>query len=327
MFNLGGPASLDTVRPFLKNMFMDRAILGGPLLLRYFLAELISRRRTPVAQEIYQEIGGRSPINEETGAQLTALQSLLNKKGAYKVFYFQRYWHPMAEEVLPEVMKYNPDEVILLPLYPQYSTTTTASSVGKWREQARINNLNKRLKIVCCYPTNPGFISAVSKLTREKYDEAVKLGKPRVLFSAHGIPQNRVTKGDPYQMHIEATVRAVVKKLAISDLDYKICYQSRVGPLKWLEPSTEFEISKAAAEKTPIVIVPIAFVSEHSETLVELDIKYKKLYTMHGGPGYFRVSTVRTHEDYIAGLAELVVNYKEKNCSYNSKTCLIANFK
>jgi ferrochelatase len=319
LFNLGGPTNLAAVQPFLTNMFSDRAILNVPAFFRFFLARFIAFRRAPVAQEIYKLMGGKSPINDESQAQAQALQEVLASKGDYKVFFCHRYWQPMADEVIDAVLKYDPNEVVLLPLYPQYSTTTTASSFKQWRELAEEKGLKAKTREICCYPLDHGFVSANVRLIKQ----ALAGGGQRIIFSAHGIPLSRVEKGDPYQLHVEASVGAIVKELGLASLDYVIAYQSKVGPLTWLEPSTEHEIKQAAIEKRPILIVPIAFVSEHSETLVELDIEYAHLYKEHGGPSYKRVATVRVSPEFIEGLAKLVIAPPRPKCSNKAQSCLI----
>lgn len=301
LFNLGGPDSPEAVQPFLFNLFNDPAIIAVPNPMRYFLAKLISSRRAPKAQEIYQLIGGKSPILENTKAQAEALEAALGKE--YKTFICMRYWHPMSDEVAKQVKEYNPDEIILLPLYPQFSTTTTGSSVKDWRCAAKAVHLDKPTRTACCYPTQKDFIFAQAKLVRDAYEEALKLGTPRILFSAHGLPEKIITKGDPYQWQVEQTTLKVVEELDIHGLDFVNCYQSRVGPLKWIGPSTEDEITRAKNDNVPIVLVPIAFVSEHSETLVELDIEYKHLA---GDAGYFRVPTVSLAPQFIESLKAIV---------------------
>jgi len=297
LFNLGGPDSPEAVRPFLFNLFSDKAIIGLPNPFRYFLAKLISKKRAPIAQHIYQLIGGKSPILENTQAQADALESALGE--GYKTFIAMRYWHPMSDSAAKQVQKYNPDEIILLPLYPQYSTTTTGSSVDAWNRAAVAQKINAPTRVACCYPTHKDFISAQAKLVRAAYEEASKSGTPRILFSAHGLPEKIIAKGDPYQWQVEQTTQKVVEELDIFGLDFINCYQSRVGPLKWIGPSTDTEITRAKNDKVPIVLVPIAFVSEHSETLVELDIEYKELA---GEVPYIRVPTVSTQPDFIAAL-------------------------
>jgi ferrochelatase len=205
--------------------------------------------------------------------------------------------------VVQDVMAYAPDRIVLLPLYPQFSTTTTASSVKKWQEIAGKQGLSVPTTTACCYPTHPDWVQAVAVKIGEKIDN---FQGTRVLFSAHGLPESIVKQGDPYQWQVEQTVAAVVAALNVPDLDYQICYQSRVGPMTWIGPSTESEIERAGANKKNLVMIPIAFVSEHSETLVELDIEYRHLAEEAGVPQMIRIDTVGDHPLYIAALADVV---------------------
>jgi ferrochelatase len=266
-------------------------------------------------------MGGRSPILPQTVAQSLALEELLQADGAFRVFNVMRHWHPFAAPVMEEVKNFAPDKVILLPLYPQFSSSTTASSINDWRVKATKLALQAEEISVCCYPTNPGFIDAYVELIIPILATASQYGKARLLFSAHGLPMKNIKAGDPYQWQVEQSVAAIVAKLNITDLDYKLCYQSKVGPLEWLKPSTEHEIIEAAKSKLPVVIVPIAFVSEHSETLVELDIEYKELALEHGLSAYFRVPTVTTHPKFIQGLKDLCLNALADSKNACPKTC------
>jgi len=306
LFNLGGPDRPEAVRPFLFNLFNDKAIIGVPQPLRWLLATLISRRRAPVAVEIYRQLGGASPIRPNTEAQAAALERALGAAGEVKVFIAMRYWRPFSDEAAAAVKTFAPDDIVLLPLYPQFSTTTTASSLEQWAASARRAGLTASTHAVCCYPAEEGFIEAMTALIRPAYERAATAGKPRLLFTAHGLPQRVVDRGDPYQKHVEATAAAIVQRLGIAGLDSRISYQSRVGPLEWLKPYTEEELSRAGAERVPLVVAPIAFVSEHSETLVELDITYREEALKRGVPRYERVPTVGIHPAFITGLARLV---------------------
>ena len=316
LFNLGGPDALESVQPFLFNLFNDPAILNLPKLFRTPLAKFISKKRQKEASEIYKEMGGKSPILENTYAQAKALENALAAHGKVKVFVAMRYWHPFAEETVHEVKTYAPDDIILLPLYPQFSTTTTGSFLKEWERVSEASGLRTPSKTICCYPTEASFIKAHAMLIAPYYEQAKNYGTPRVLFSAHGLPQKIIKKGDPYQAQIEATTKAVVHALGIETLDYVNCYQSRVGPLKWIGPATDAEITRAAEEKKPIILVPIAFVSEHSETLVELDIQYKALAENHGMPHYFRVPTLSAHARYIESLAKLCLQARAPLASH-----------
>jgi ferrochelatase len=306
LFNLGGPDRADAVRPFLRNLFSDRAIIDLPAIVRLPLARFIADRRAPESREIFSQIGGRSPILEETQAQARALEAQLAQAGHdAKAFIAMRYWDPFTQEAVAHVKNWNPDAIILVPLYPQYSTTTSRSSLAEWHREAARQHLTIPTHEVCCFPVETGFVSAVTELL----GEALQHTKPdlayRVLFSAHGLPKRVIQRGDPYQFQVEQTVAAVVQRLNRPNLDHRISYQSRVGRLEWIGPATDAEIRQAGAEGKGMIVVPIAFVCEHSETLFELDIKCAGFAAESGVPDYIRVPTVRTHPTFIKGLADL----------------------
>ena len=308
LLNLGGPDCLEAVQPFLFNLFNDPAIMGAPTPLRWMLATLISNRRAPVARGIYKQIGGGSPLLELTREQGNALEAALSDLGALRVFIAMRYWHPMSEEAVLEVRNFDADEVVLLPLYPQFSLTTTGSSLAAWRRCARREGLDATTRAVCCYPVEPGFVAAYAGLVTRGLDEASAAGSPRVLFSAHGLPKRLAARGDPYIWQVEQTAEAVARAVgaARGSVDWQVCYQSRVGPLEWVGPSTEDELVRAGRDGVPVVVAPIAFVSEHSETLVELDIEYRRLAREAGVRAYVRVPAPGTDPAFIGGLASLV---------------------
>jgi ferrochelatase len=239
LFNLGGPDKLENVQPFLFNLFNDPAILNLPTLFRYPLAKLISNRRTPTAKKIYQELGGSSPILKLTKEQSEALELSLNnddQDSEYKCFIVMRCWHPRAEDVVNDVKNFNPDEIILMPLYPQYSAATTGSSIKEWKDICKKNNLKTRTSTICCYPTDENFVLA----HKEEIVKKIKnLKNFKLIFSAHGLPEKNIKKGDPYQWQVERSVNKIVKSLNIKNLDWILSYQSRVGPLKWIGPSTD----------------------------------------------------------------------------------------
>jgi ferrochelatase len=307
LFNLGGPDGPAAVRPFLRNLFNDPAIITAAAPIRWLLAHLIAFRRAPVARRIYEHLGGKSPLLELTARQAQALQQqFVGGDNEIKTFISMRYWHPMSDETVRAVKDFAPDRIVLLPLYPQFSTTTTGSSLTDWRRAAKKAGLEAPSAAICCYPDADGFIGALTGLVQSAYAEALKSGIPRVLFSAHGLPEKIVDDGDPYPRHVELTAAAVARGLERADLDWVVCYQSRVGPLKWIGPSTEEEIARAAKDGVPVVVVPIAFVSEHSETLVELDIEYRALAVSLGVPAYHRVPTVSTDRRFIETLKNIV---------------------
>lgn len=307
LFNLGGPASLTDVEPFLFNLFSDPAIIRVPNPFRWLIATLISRRRAPIAREIYAKLGGSSPILGQTYSQASALQSALaGSSDHFEVFVAMRYSSPRAVDVVEQVKRFRPNKIILLPLYPQFSTTTSRSSMKEWRAIAAERKLVAPTVAACCYPVNRGLVEAHASLIRQTIEDLAPNVKFRLLYSAHGLPESVIAGGDPYQWQIEQSAKSISTALALQDLDWRISYQSRVGPMKWIGPSTEDEIRRAGKEGKALVIVPIAFVSEHSETLVELDIEYAKLAADSGVPHYLRVPAVGTHPAFIGGLATLV---------------------
>ena len=321
LFNLGGPDSLDAVEPFLFNLFNDPAIISLPGILRLPLAKFISKRRAPIAKAIYREMGGKSPILDETEAQAIAIEkSLKQEMDEYRCFIVMRCWNPRAKEVIKEVKKFSPDQIILLPLYPQYSNATSGSSIKEWLDVCKEENLKTETKIICCYPTEKDFILSYANLIKEKISKN-SLAETILIFSAHGLPENKIKQGDPYQWQVEHTVNALVEKMSIKNLNYILSYQSRVGPLKWIGPSTDTVIKNEAQKNKIIVVVPVAFVSEHSETLVELDIEYKKLATENGSKDYLRVPAVTVNQDFINSLKSSILKASSGNKFTSSIKC------
>lgn len=308
LFNLGGPDRPDAVRPFLYNLFSDPSIIRLPAPLRLPLAYLLARRRAREAAAIYDRLGGGSPLLPNTEAQARALEAVLADLGEARCFVAMRYWHPMSDECAQQVREFDPAEIVLLPLYPQFSTTTTASSLRVWHRAAGRAGLDRPTRIVCCYPSESGFIEAQARLIRDHYDRASRHGRPRILFSAHGLPKKVVEQGDPYQWQCDRTSGAIVARLRADGLDpdWVGCYQSRVGPLEWIGPSTDAEIRRAGRDGVPVVVVPTAFVSEHSETLVEIEEEYRHLAAANGVPWFERVPAVGVEPRFIEGLAKLV---------------------
>jgi len=320
LFNLGGPDRLESVRPFLVNLFTDPAILRVPSIIRPLLARRIARARLAPATENYKLLGGRSPLLELTERQARALEAAVPEREA-RCFIAMRYWHPFSDAAARAVKAWDPDEVVLLPLYPQYSTTTTGSSLTAWREAAVRVGLVKPVTTICCYPDDSGFVSATTAIVRRHIAEMQAALAPsrrlRVLFSAHGLPEIIVRSGDPYQFQVERTAAAVVRALAMPGLDHVVCYQSRATPQQWIGPSTDSEVERAAKDRVAVLVVPIAFVSEHSETLVELDIEYRQLAEKLGVPGYFRVPTQNADTAFIGALGALV----RKACAHGPGMC------
>lgn len=302
LFNLGGPDGPEAVRPFLFNLFNDPAIIGLPGIVRTPLARLIADRREKAAQANYALMGGRSPLLPETEKQAGALEAALaaaRPNDEVRVFIAMRYWRPLTEETARAVAAFEPDEVVLLPLYPQYSTTTTGSSLKAWNRAYRGPG---RVRAVCCYPDAAGLVEAHAALIQAAWNEAGRPGPVRLLFSAHGLPEKVVKGGDPYQAQVEATAAAVAARLG-GGWDWRVCYQSRVGPLKWIGPSTAETIEQAARDGVGVLVCPIAFVSEHVETLVELDHEYGELAKTAGVPVYQRVPALGVTAAFVEALS------------------------
>ena len=314
LFNLGGPDSIEAVEPFLFNLFSDPDIFKLPLgfITQKPFARLISRRRAPEAAKGYQAMGGKSPIGEYTAAQAKALDEALKPAGDYKVFVCMRYWHPMSDEVVQLLKQEGFEQVILLPLYPQYSTTTTGSSYNDFVRACTRANYHPSLQFIEKWYNETRYQETIVDAIRE---EAGKLPDPdpekiEVLFSAHGLPQKIVKRGDPYQQQIEATYEAVKQKLGWPHTT--LCYQSRVGPLEWLRPYTEDVIlEKAAAGTKQMLVYPIAFVSDHIETLYELGVEYAEVAKESGIEYYRVVPALNTAPGLIQTLKDLVTAQHE----------------
>lgn len=307
LFNLGGPDRQEAVRPFLFNLFSDKAIINLPWPARLPLAALISTTRAPAARANYALMGGGSPLLPETIKQAEALEAELERRApgtSAKVFVSMRYWKPDSRETAKAVRAFGPDQTVLLPLYPQFSTTTSQSSLDAWRQAAGASGA---VSTVCCYPDLDGLAQGHADQILSAWRAAGAPERRRLLFSAHGLPKAVIARGDPYQAQVEASAAAVAARLG-PDWDWRICYQSRVGPLEWLGPDTRSEIEAAAAEGLAVVITPIAFVSEHVETLVELDHEYAETARAAGSPDYIRAPALGAHAGFIGSLAETVLH-------------------
>lgn len=304
---------------------MDKNIINAPTPIRYLLANWIAYKRSKrEAGRSYAELGDCTPLLQNSSQQACVLEETLNNPPnsaeQYKTFVCMRYWHPMSDQVIREVQDWGADKIVLLPLYPQFSTTTTWSSYDNWNKNILKAGMEEiETSMICCYPENEGFIRASAENIADSYQKATKDGhqKIRILFSAHGLPEKVIKKGDPYQYQCEKTSLAIAecldREFGMEGIDWQNCYQSRVGPMKWIGPSTEEAIKKAADDETAIIIYPHAFTQEHVETLVELDIEYKELAEEIGQKGYYRAQTAGINTLFIEGLADLVFIAKDRN--------------
>jgi ferrochelatase len=327
LFNLGGPDGPEAVKPFRVNLFSDKAIIRAPIFIRFWLSRLIAASSAKQAAANYELMGGKSPLLELTQAQAAALEAELGDE--VKTFIAMRYWHPFAKEAAAQVKAWNPDRILLLPLYPQFSTTTTGSSLTDWHEAAAAAGLVKPTTTLCCYFDDPDYVDSIAALVDRAIAEAKAALPPgiklRLLYSAHGLPESIVTAGDPYQAQVEANSNAVIARLKDRNVEHLVCYQSRATPQKWLGPSTIEAIEQAGRDQVAVLLVPIAFVSDHIETLVELDIENRELAEHNKVPGYFRGAVPNADPAFIralAGLTRRALAHGQGLCSHkNGRVC------
>ncbi len=304
LMNMGGPDSLEAVQPFLYNLFSDHNIIRIPRIIQKPVAWLISKYRAEKTKEYYRLMGGKSPQKEQTLEQAEALQKILGTD--FKVVVAMRYWHPFTEEAVEQLIKEKVEKIILLPLYPHYSKTTTGSSFQEFDRVYRKKGLNVPVKKISSYHDNPYFIKAWVEQIKQTLGLDEK--KYYLLFSAHSLPEKVIKEGDPYKIQIEETVRLIAGHFPNNK--YSIAYQSKVSPVKWLEPFTDEEIVRLAESGIKkLAVIPVSFVSEHSETLYELDYQYGKLARERGIESYIRIPTLRSHPSFIKALKNII----EKN--------------
>ncbi len=296
LLNMGGPDSLEAVRPFLYNLFSDPYIANFGFMQKP-LARLISTLRANKVKDAYKKIGGKSPLKEITLKQAELLEKALGENFSVKVG--MNYWHPFIEESLQEFERKGIKKIIALSLYPQYCRATTESILERFKKVVKDKFSYKIISSWCDYPP---FIEAWCENIKDALSEK---STPFTLFSAHGIPLSLHEKGDPYISEVEKTVKAIVKALKIND--WSICYQSRTGPVKWVEPSTEKAIETLARKgMKKTIIVPVSFVSDHIETLYEIDIIYKKM-AENLDIELIRVPSLNTSQKFIESLKLLVL--------------------
>jgi protoporphyrin/coproporphyrin ferrochelatase len=303
LMQMGGPDSLDAVAPFLRNLFADRDIIRiGPAWLQPVIARFIVKRRAPRVEENYRQIGGKSPLRELTEAQAKALEAALGPD--YRCFVAMRYWKPSTVEALAAIRREGIDEVIALSLYPHYSRATTGSSVGELKRVLGEAGVKFRVRYIDSFYNHPLYIEALAERLREGLAEFHPLAEVEILFSAHSLPQSFIDEGDPYLSHIEETVRLVMEKF---DIPHHLAFQSRAGPVKWLEPSTDDMLRHLASHGCKnLLVVPLSFVSDHIETLHEIDIEYAKEAWELGFAKFARTPSLNSAPTFIACLADLV---------------------
>ena len=307
LLNLGGPDSLEAVRPFLFNLFSDRQIIKlGPPFMQKPLAWMIARRRATKSRKLYELIGGASQLLEITKAQAAALETRMREHGDFRVYVGMRYWKPFIRETLEYAISEGASKIIALSLYPQFSVATSGSSERMFMGDARSLGV-KNSAIVPPWYDNPLYLDVLESVLSDALGKAAE--GAHVLFSAHSLPKSLIDEGDPYVEHIMATITTLMSRFEKS---WSIGYQSRSGPVQWLEPSTESEIARLAASGVKdVVAVPISFVSDHIETLYEIDILYKGL-ARDAGVRLTRTESLNVHPVFIQALAGLVLTTTRK---------------
>ena len=315
LFNLGGPETLEDVYPFLLNLFSDPDIFRVPRLIQPLLARIIARRRAPKSQEYYRQIGGGSPLRKITDAQARLLEEALNSDSpevSWKVRVGMRYAPPRTSEAIRDLLSTGIDELVFLPLYPQRSRTTTGSSFREALAEVKKIAPTLPIRTIPCWPVFLPYIHSLAETVGDALIQIPADEPVHILFSAHGIPDFLVTReNDPYEADTNATVAAAMDTLRTlypqRKLVHHLAYQSRVGPLKWLGPETRIELSRLAAEGVQnLVMVPVSFVSDHQETLYEMDILYGQMTRDLGYKIFLRAPSLNTRPSFIRALASLV---------------------
>jgi ferrochelatase len=306
LLQMGGPDSLAAIEPFLYNLLSDRDIIRiGPAFLQPVIAHFIARRRSKKVMEYYKKIGGKSPIRELTEQQASELQKALGD--GYRCFVAMRYSHPDTAEALAAIAREGITNVIALSLYPHYSRATVGSSINELERELKKSAAPFKLSYIRQFYDHPLYIAALAEKIERGLAGFPELSGVQLLFSAHGLPQSFIDSGDPYLEHIQATVRLVMKKF--DGISHQLAFQSRAGPVKWLEPSTEAKIAElAAAGCKQLLMVPISFVSDHIETLYEIDIQYGEEAVALGITDFRRIEALNSSPAFISCLAELVRN-------------------
>jgi ferrochelatase len=312
LLNLGGPDKLEDVRPFLYNLFADPEIIRLPFpWLQRPLAWFISTMRVKKSQANYQLIGGGSPLRRITDEQAQALQTRLQQKGQDAIVYVgMRYWHPFTEEAIARIKRDRIEKLVILPLYPHFSISTSGSSFRLleriWEKDAGLQAID--YTVVQSWYDRPGYLEAMAQLIAQEIDQFPDPDQVHVFFSAHGVPVSYVEEaGDPYQKEIEDCVALIMHTLNRPNA-HTLAYQSRVGPVEWLQPYTEDALKELAAQGVKdMVVVPISFVSEHIETLQEIDMEYREIAEEAGIENFHRVPALNTHPVFIDDLANMVL--------------------
>ncbi len=306
LLNMGGPDSLDAVRPFLYNLFSDRDIIQlGPSFLQPLIAWSIARKRAPKSRAAYEKIGGRSPLADITARQADALQSLLNSRGAGRVIVASgmRYWHPRTIDALKGLKAQGVKKVLGLSLYPHYSRATSGTSLRDFKKAAA--SLGLDATSIDCYPDHPGYVAALAQAVTEGERRLRREAESFTLvYSAHSLPKSMIDQGDPYVDHLHRTISALE---ALTGIRGRLCFQSRSGPVEWLEPATDVMLNELASRgEKALLVLPISFVSDHIETLYEIDMLYGDMMAKRG-VRLLRTQSLNDNALFISALADMAL--------------------
>ncbi|PID74835.1 MAG: ferrochelatase [Desulfobacterales bacterium] len=308
LLNMGGPDSLKSVRPFLYNLFSDRDIIQlGPAFMQKYIAAFIAWRRAPKSGENYRRIGGKSPLAEITAAQAAALAGQLQPHGRYYVTMAMRYWQPYPAEALDFLLQKGVTRLVALTLYPQYSRATTGSSVKFLQQELARRSCSLPLTVIDSWPAQPQYLQVMATGILHEIHELEQKGVVdiAVVYSAHSLPRSFIDQGDPYVDHLKESIAGIEK---LTGRKGRLCYQSRSGPVEWLAPSTPEMLATLAAEGCKgVVMVPVSFVSDHVETLYEIDMLYRQMAEEYG-MAFASSASLNTNPDFIRALAELVLD-------------------
>jgi ferrochelatase len=301
---MGGPDSLDAVEPFLYNLFSDRDIIKiGPAFLQPFIARMIVRRRAPKSAANYRDIGGKSPLRELTEQQAVELEKLLGDR--YRCFVAMRYWNPFTDEALSAIRQEGIGRIIALSLYPHYSRATSGSSFNELEKCLSRQKLRPDVACIRQFYDHPLYIQALAEKIEQGLAGFPDRTRVQLFFSAHSLPQSFIAEGDPYLDHIQTTVRLVMQ--SFEGVEHHLAFQSRAGPVKWLEPSTQDKLKELAARgEKEVLMVPLSFVSDHIETLHEIDIEYREEAHKLGITDFRRMESLNSSPAFIGCLAALV---------------------
>jgi ferrochelatase len=304
LLQMGGPDSLEAVEPFLYNLFSDRDIIKiGPACLQPFIARIIVKRRAPKSAANYRDIGGKSPLRELTEQQAAELEKVLGDR--YRCFVAMRYWHPFTEEALTAIRQEDIDRVIALSLYPHYSRATSGSSFNELDKCLSGSKTRPEISCIRQFFDHPRYIQALAEKIEQGLSGFPDRPNVQLFFSAHSLPQSFIADGDPYLDHIQTTVRLVMERF--EGIAHHLAFQSRAGPVKWLEPSTGNKLKELAAlGHKEVLMVPLSFVSDHIETLHEIDIEYREEAHKLGITDFRRMESLNSSPTFIKCLAELV---------------------